>query len=72
MRIDLLRPTDADPMWRVAIEGYIAMTFSGPDARQRAEHCYAELNARLQPAVNETAAPDGELRADGGHSRTDV
>ena len=50
MRIELLRPNDPDTLWRVALEGEVAVAFSGPDAEQRAEHCYLELKTRLVDA----------------------
>lgn len=47
MRIELLRPRDPDMLWQITVEGEVAVAFSGPDAAQRAQHCYLELKARL-------------------------
>lgn len=50
MRIELLQPRDPDTLWQVAVEGEVAVAFSGPDAARRAQHCYLELKARLTPS----------------------
>lgn len=47
MRIELLQSNDPDALWQVALEGEVAMAFSGPAAEQRAQQCYLELKARL-------------------------
>lgn len=47
MRVELMRPTQPDAEWRVAVNGQSVVAFAGPDAEQRAEQSYRELLCRL-------------------------
>ena len=49
MRLELLRASDEQSAWQVALEGDVVVAFAGPDAEQRAQRCYTELKARLNP-----------------------
>ena len=68
MRVELVRPTQPDTEWRIAVNGQAVVAFAGPEAENRAQACYRELNDRLASPIIGRGGDTEQLRdPPGGH-----